>query len=176
MHPWMPCPLRAQANKRAAEEALEKEREAKRAARRGQPFRPRLDDWQCRCKYWNSKFWFNCRCRKKCDYYRSDQHIIKRQAAGEGIEDHPPIKAKWDGDWCCTCSQWNRAWTTYCFRCIKDMEECWDYTAKNGVDGDLLPPPAKEPDEPSEASKRQKFFATHDGHWKPQSRRYGGKK
>jgi hypothetical protein len=103
------------------------------------PWVPRVGVWQCKCGDWNNKYWHACRGRRGgvCKCGRDDEHIAKVQYSAPRIEEHPPQKANWDGDWRCVCSWWNREWNKFCGRCSENIAVGWDYTAQDGVDGVL---------------------------------------
>ena len=60
----------------------------------------------------------------------------------------------------------------FCGKCPGHIDETWVYTAVDGVDGELPDAPEKEGYEPTEAQKKGRFLATHQGYWRPKSRRY----
>jgi len=105
-----------------------------------------------------------------CDGVRKDS--VRVQEPGPGIEEPWPCRAKYDGDWCCACGRWNRPYMKFCGKCPGHIDETWVYTAVDGVDGELPDAPEKEGYEPTEAQKKGRFLATHQGYWRPKSRRY----
>lgn len=147
----MPCPHAEAAKKRAADEAYEEQRAAKKGK-----FVPRVGDWKCSCGYWNRKFWFYCRGRGgECEGIRVERYIKSVQEPGERIEERI-CKAKFFGDWLCRCGSWRRSHHNSCHLCGGTVESgCWEYTASDEKLRD-----APEPETMTQAQKTSRWFAT----------------
>jgi hypothetical protein len=182
-HLWRPCPAmetaKKEEKKRAADAAWEEKKAAKKA--RGGTHIPLAGDWKCRCGFWNSKYRYRCRRGfmhknlPKCPHNgrRTEEHIAEKQESGPGIEEHPPARCLYVNDWRCECGWWNREWHKHCNECGETVEEGVAYIAgpEDGPDGKLPHAPEKD-DNMSEAQKRSRFFATHNGYWKKPSSQY----